>query len=133
MRGVLIILVLLLSFFFLRYTKIGSFIVIKFIQFLHLLLCLFIILGPFFIKDKEILIFYILVVSFIIFHWVLSSDVCALTLLEQWITGNSSESTFIGRIVKPVYNVTNKHITCITVFLLLIAITRLIRMYKRLS
>ena len=93
-----------------------------------MILCRAIIIGPFIINDKCLLIVYSICVSFIIFHWILSSDVCALTLLEQWVTGKNSDSTFIGRIVKPIYNVTNKHITCITISLLLIAIIRLSRM-----
>lgn len=106
--------------------NIGSFIVVKIIQLLHLLLCLFIIFGPFFINNKDTLIIYIVLVSFIILHWILSSDVCALTLLEQYITGESSDYTFVGRLVKPVYNITNRHIIIITVGLLLFAIIKLL-------
>ena len=115
---IIIFSLLILSLYLLCTTKIGqnisSFAIEKLIQSIHLILCL--------------LIVYSICVSFIIFHWILSSDVCALTLLEQWVTGKNSDSTFIGRIVKPIYNVTNKHITCITISLLLIAIIRLSRM-----
>lgn len=133
MWGVIVLLMLITIVLMMRYTKIGcrvtSFIVVKLIQLVHLLLILFILLGPFLIKEKEILLFYIVMVSFIIFHWILSSDVCALTLLEQWVTGNASEFTFVGRLVKPVYNITNRHIMVLTVILLLIAFTRVVKMY----
>lgn len=133
MKEILIVTILLALIIFLRYTKIGcsitSVIVVRFIQLVHLLLCLFVIFGPFIIKDRQILTIYVLIVSFIIFHWIVSSDVCALTLLEQWCTGKKSEHTFIGRIVKPVYNVTNRTIVNITVGLLFIAFIRLARMY----
>jgi len=134
MKEILILLLLISIVLLMGYTKVGcnvtSFIVVKLIQLVHLLLCLFIVLGPFFIKDKEILIVYVLMVSFIIFHWVISSDVCALTLLEQWVTGKPSEFTFVGRLVNPVYNVKNRHIMVFTVILLLIAFTRLVHSYK---
>ena len=129
---IIIFSLLILSLYLLCTTKIGqnisSFAIEKLIQSIHLILCIAIIIGPFIINDKCLLIVYSICVSFIIFHWILSSDVCALTLLEQWVTGKNSDSTFIGRIVKPIYNVTNKHITCITISLLLIAIIRLSRM-----
>ncbi|MDD4930670.1 MAG: hypothetical protein PHG66_00755 [Candidatus Colwellbacteria bacterium] len=134
MKRLLTLLLLISIILMLRYTKVGcnvtSFIIVKLVQLVHLLLILFIVLGPFVIKEKEVLLFYVVVVSFIIFHWILSSDVCALTLLEQWVTGNPSEFTFVGRLVKPVYNITNRHVMCLTVILLLIAFTRAVRMYK---
>lgn len=129
---IIIFSLLILSIYLLLFTKIGcsitSFAIEKLIQSIHLILCIAIIIGPFIINDKSLLIVYIICVSFIIFHWFLSSDVCALTLLEQWVTGKNSESTFIGRIVKPIYNVTNNHVTCITIILLLISIIRLSRL-----
>lgn len=123
-------LILLISIFLLLCSTTTSFIIVKFIQLIHILLCLFVILGPFFIKDKELLIFYVMIVSFIIFHWIVSSDVCALTLFEQWVTGKPSDYTFIGRLVKPVYNITNRCVTSITIGLLLIAVIRLMKIYK---
>lgn len=129
-KNILLLLLLIFIIIVLKWTRHQqqidcSFLVAKFIQFIHLLLCIFILLGPFLIKEKELLILYILIVSFVIFHWILSSDVCALTLLEQWVTGKTSDETFVGRLVKPIYNITNRHIMIITVALLLISIIRM--------
>lgn len=108
--------------------EISSYLVIKLIQIIHILIILFIVFGPFVIKDKELLIIYILFVSFIIFHWIVLSDVCVLTLVEQWFTGKPSGETFIGRLVKPVYNVTDRHVTILTWIVLCIAIVRVMSM-----
>ncbi len=99
------------------------------IRMVHALFVLYIVLGPFVTDDitpksKDFLKCYIIISSFTIFHWIIANDTCALTLLEQYLTGRTSEKTFIGKIVKPVYNITNKQITVITVLLLLIAIVK---------
>ena len=98
---------------------------LKFVNLIHLLLCLFIILGPFLIKSNIFLLFYVFFVSGIILHWMVSSDVCVLTLVEQFLSGKQSHETFIGRIVGPVYNVTNKTIVRGTYLLVLIAVLRI--------
>ena len=122
--NIIVFIIICLILFMLRNTAVLTCVTVKVIQFLHLLLCLFVVLGPFIIKQKEILAFYIFIILFIMFHWVLANDTCALTLLEQFITGKPSNETFVGRLVKPVYNVTNKHIMAATVCLLVIAIVR---------
>lgn len=96
------------------------------IRLLHFLFLMFIVLGPFIFKKKQELQLYIIISIFMMIHWVVASDVCALTLAEQYITGRCSDDTFIGQIVKPVYNITNKQITLIAVLLLMFAIVKYI-------
>lgn len=72
------------------------------------------------------LLFYIMISLFTMLHWIVSNDTCALTLMEQFLTGRKSDDTFIGKIVKPIYNISNKQITAIAIFLLIIAIVKLI-------
>lgn len=55
-------------------------------------------------------------------HWICLNDTCALTMLEQYITGKKSNETFIGRIVNPVYNISNVEIQLLTFLLLCLAI-----------
>ena len=62
-------------------------------------------------------------------HWVISSDKCALTIMEEFITGRKTEETFIGKIVRPVYNITNKQITILSIVLLIIAISKYICLF----
>ena len=92
------------------------------IRFLHIMFIIFIIFGPFLFKTREELMFYIIVSTFMMLHWIIANDMCALTLAEQYITGRKSDDTFIGQIVKPIYNITNKQITMISVLLLLVAV-----------
>ncbi len=91
------------------------------IRIMHCLMILFILLGPFIFTSKLYLQFYLMISAFMLFHWIISNDTCALTLVEQLITGRKSEETFIGKIVKPVYNVTNKQITIIALILFIFA------------
>ena len=96
------------------------------IRFLHLLVIIFVIIGPFIFTCKMTLLFYISMVVFIMIHWFLMNDTCFLTLMEQFFTGRKSEDTFIGKIVKPVYNITSREINNITIMLLLFAISKCI-------
>lgn len=97
----------------------------KIIQLIHLLLCIAIITGPFVIKNRYFLKVYVLCVMLIVFHWVINNDTCVLTVIESWISGKPSDQTFIGRIVKPIYNIKNTQIMNVTLILLLIALIRL--------
>jgi hypothetical protein len=56
-----------------------------------------------FMKNKQNLEFYSLLVPFIFFHWSVNDDTCALTQMEMVITGNDKEETFFGRIMGPIY------------------------------
>lgn len=99
------------------------------IRLIHLCVIFFIIAGPFFIHEKMLLQFYILCNSFIMLHWIISNDLCALTLIEQAITGRSSSETFIGKIVKPVYNIQRKDVQVITFSLLVFALCKYLYLY----
>ena len=56
-----------------------------------------------FMKNKQNLEFYSLLVPFIFFHWSVNDDTCALTQMEMYVTGNSKDETFFGRVVGPIY------------------------------
>lgn len=56
-----------------------------------------------FMKNKHNLKFYSLLVPFIFFHWSVNDDTCALTQMEMYVTGNSKDDTFFGRVVGPIY------------------------------
>ena len=56
-----------------------------------------------FMKNKQNLEFYSLLVPFIFFHWSVNDDTCALTQMEMYVTGNSKDDTFFGRVVGPIY------------------------------
>lgn len=56
-----------------------------------------------FMKNRQNLEFYSILVPFIFFHWSINDDTCALTQIEMVMTGNKKEETFFGRIMGPIY------------------------------
>tara|TARA_B100000427_G_scaffold85630_1_gene70219 strand:- start:655 stop:957 length:303 start_codon:yes stop_codon:yes gene_type:complete len=56
-----------------------------------------------FMKNRQNLEFYSLLVPFIFFHWSINDDTCALTQMEMVMTGNKKEETFFGRVMGPIY------------------------------
>ena len=72
------------------------------IFFIHLVCFLTLLVVPF-MKNKQNLEFYSLVVPFIFFHWSVNDDTCALTQLEMFVTGEKKENTFFGKIMGPIY------------------------------
>ena len=56
-----------------------------------------------FMKNKQNLEFYSLLVPFIFFHWSVNDDTCALTQMEMAVTGNDKDETFFGRVMGPIY------------------------------
>ena len=73
------------------------------IKALHFLLVIFILGTPFF-GDAYLQTMHLLVVPFIMMHWVTNQSVCALTELEKLATGKEcDDDTFFGKVVGPVY------------------------------
>ena len=99
---------------------------VQLIQFIHLLIMLYIIIAPF-TSSCYHLILHSIIVPFLILHWKTNNDMCILTLIEQWMTGKEdSGETFVGRIVKPVYTITNKDIYMIVTTLWFITVYKLL-------
>jgi hypothetical protein len=79
------------------------------INILHLLLILFIVITPF-LNTNYYLLIHIIIVPFIILHWLTNSNVCALTIgeyyLREKITGVpvQNQDSFFARLVEPVYD-----------------------------
>lgn len=82
---------------------------LNFVFLLHLSLILFTILTPFY-GSNYFLILNSVTIPFIMFHWILNENTCALTMIEDHIrckiTGKpiDKESSFIRKIVEPVYD-----------------------------
>jgi hypothetical protein len=73
------------------------------IKIIHFLILLFLIVTPF-IGDEYFLTLHIVIVPFILGHWLTNQSVCALTELEKAVTGQTcDDATFFGKIVGPVY------------------------------
>jgi hypothetical protein len=72
------------------------------IFFIHVILYLAAVLTPF-IAPREIQEMFSLFVPFLFLHWSLNDDTCALTAMEQYVSGNEKYETFTGRIMKGIY------------------------------
>jgi hypothetical protein len=96
---------------------------------IHLAIILFVIIAPF----TEITVFHILQISLgftLLIHWFLNSDICSLTLLEGSLRGIPSNDTFIGKFIKPLYNINENNwaffIKIITIILVMISSYKLL-------
>ena len=108
---------------------------------MHVLLMLFILLVPFF-GSNYLLTMHFIIVPFIILHWVVNNNTCALTIMEHKIretmTGTVCDvnDCITYRIVSPVYDFNKNYnnfssiIYIITISLWLISAYRLYSKYK---
>lgn len=70
---------------------------------LHLALVAFMVLAPF-SASRAVLVAHLVLTPFLWLHWLLNSDACALTLLEQQLRGGvPATQTFMHALVSPVY------------------------------
>ncbi len=109
----------------------------------HALLVCFVVISPF-INSNYILFMHAVIVPFIMFHWIMNNDTCALTLMEkklrEKISGKKQEivkeECFTCKIIEPVYNFKNnykamsKMIYFFTTVLTLISMSKLFGRYK---
>ena len=96
---------------------------------LHTMLVIYMIVYPIVtVNSKDLLVHSFLLCS-IMLHWLLNSDVCALTELEFWcrkLTTSGCEvrrnQTFFGSIISPVYKLSNVEVYKATIILMLFTI-----------
>jgi hypothetical protein len=55
---------------------------LKFITLLHTLFVLFVVVTPF-IDSNYFLFLHLMIVPFVMFHWVLNDNTCVLTIIER--------------------------------------------------
>jgi hypothetical protein len=95
------------------------------IAFLHLIFIIFIVTTPFVTDDPFILSYYCFILFFVMVHWYLNNDTCVLTLIESRLRGKKDTDTFMGRLVKPIYNISSNEIKYLSVGLLLFAFLKI--------
>lgn len=99
------------------------------IKALHFLLVVFIIGTPFF-GDAYLQTMHLLVVPFIMMHWLTNQSVCALTEMEKLVTGKEcDDETFFGKLVGPVYKFHTKRDENFFLWVVLIALW-LVTLYR---
>jgi hypothetical protein len=73
------------------------------IRLIHWALVLFILVVPFFGSEYYLTI-HLLIVPFIVLHWLTNQSVCALTEIEKFMTGKEEDDeTFFGKVMGPIY------------------------------
>jgi hypothetical protein len=96
----------------------------------HLLFIIFITTTPFVTDNPFILLYYCFMLLFVMFHWYLNDDTCVLTLIEAKLRGQKKGDTFMGKLLKPIYNVSSDEIKYLSYFLLIFAFLR-IRLWEK--
>ena len=112
---------------------------IRFIQFLHLIYILFVTVSPF-LNSPYLLMMHIIVVPFMVLHWIIGNNTCCLTLTERYFRGmksnDSLEDCYTCRLIHPVFDVTKNRAQFRTflyvsvIALWLISVFRLYRKHK---
>lgn len=78
----------------------------RFIFNFHIAILFVGLLVPF-VGNRRLLMSYSLIIPFLFFHWSINDDTCALTQLECILTNEPKERTFMGRLIGPIYNVSD--------------------------
>jgi hypothetical protein len=113
--------------------------ILKIITVLHALLVLFVIAIPF-TGYTPLLLLHVVVVPFIIAHWLCNNNTCILTVIEKNLRkklyGETEESCITCKLIEPVYDFKNNYakftaiIYILTIFLWLISSIRLFNKYR---
>ena len=73
------------------------------IGYIHVLIRIFLIATPF-VGGEYLLSLHLIIVPFIMLHWITNQTVCALTELEKIVRGGcSSKETVFGQLFEPIY------------------------------
>ena len=79
------------------------------ISVLHMMVILFVLMAPF-SNNNAMLLMHIVVVPFIILHWVMNNDSCVLTLVEKQVRKfshgikPSKKDLFVYQFIAPIYD-----------------------------
>jgi hypothetical protein len=99
----------------------------NFIYFLHILVILFVIFGPF-SNIPSILIIHIAFSFSLLVHWVANNNACSLTYLESQLRGVDVEKSFTYKFISPVYDISKTDWSRICYIITIIGLT--ISIYK---
>ncbi len=90
--------------------------VLGLINLIHLLVILFVIIVPF-TNYTFLLLIHSVIVPFIMLHWLLNNDTCALTLMEKYFRIQMNGGEYVDvkdcisyKLIGPVYNFMNDHV-----------------------
>lgn len=114
---------------------------LKIVVIIHIIFVIFVIFTPF-TNSNYFLCLHSIIVPFIILHWSLNDNTCALTTFEkklrEKINGvqNANKECFSCKIIEPIYDFKNNYkeramfIYGVTIILWCISVSKLYRKYK---
>ena len=79
---------------------------------IHLMIIVFVVIVP--LNGTRIWpldILHITVVISLIIHWWMNNDACFLTLLESWVRQVPSTSSFMHKLISPVYKISDHELS----------------------
>lgn len=116
--------------------------ILRFINLIHLIFVLFIVIVPF-TNSNYLLLLHSIISPFMMLHWYLNDNTCALTLMEKFIRRKvngdrpvNQEDCFTCRVIDPIYEFTNRYASHSTIaygivtFLWIISLFKLINKYR---
>ena len=91
-------------------------IILFLINIIHILVIVFVVIVPF-TNNNLLLLLHSIVIPFIMLHWILNNDSCAITLIEKYIRIQINGGNYIDdkdclsyKVIGPIYNFMNEHI-----------------------
>lgn len=111
------------------------------ITIIHILFILFLILAPF-SQNNLILFLHFITIPFLLLHWILNDDTCAISLIETHIrkqiynNTNDINDCFSCKLFSPIYKITNNYksfstiVYTVCIILWLITTNKLYNKYK---
>lgn len=110
------------------------------INIIHYIVILSVLFIPF-TNNSFLLLLHSIIIPFILFHWYLNNDTCALTLIEKFVRQKinnkinvKEEDCLTYKIISPIYNFTNynksKIIWIITILLWLVSSIKVYNKYS---
>ena len=95
------------------------------IRFIHLFMVICILYFALISRNRNLILVACILIPFIVAHWLTNNNTCCLTELEKYCRGICSEETFFGKLINPVYQVSNKNMYMGTVIVWIIGVFRL--------
>lgn len=94
----------------------------------HILIILFVLFGPFLNKTYFLILHIVFSISLLV-HWHFNDNTCSLTILESYLRGKPSDSTFAHSFISPIYNISltswDKLCYSLVIFLMLVSVYKL--------
>ena len=96
------------------------------VRLIHILFIVCMIYVPLFGNVNSLILAEAMYIGLFV-HWALNNDACALTVLEQYLTGAPKSASFFQSIVGPIYQISSREVWFVSGILFSIGLYRLIQ------